>query len=182
MSVIARMKLPTPLVALVLSLALAGGPVPGAGAVASVATARGPVTVGVDTNGRDEVPRELSEREARREIRALEREIRREERLLDGKSRGRGGDGGRGRGRGRSGARANGMAVAGFVLALAFLYIGPVGSVLGIVFGAIGLRRSRREPERYGRREMAKAALIIGIVGLVLYVGYFVAVLSLLAV
>ena len=77
---------------------------------------------------------------------------------MSGKSRGRGGA--------RDGRKTlpNGMAVAGFVLSLSTLLIGVTGGILGIVFGAIGLRRARRYPERYGRKKMAIAALIIGIV------------------
>ena len=121
-----------------------------------------------DTNGLDEAPLpRLSEREARREIRALQREIRREERLL------RSGRGGRGRGdvEARALAPDNNMAVIGFACSLSFLTIGVfgiVGSVLGIVFGAIGLHRHRRDPERYGKRKLALAAIIVGAVTLVL--------------
>ena len=74
----------------------------------------------------------------------------------------------------------NGMAVAGFVCAVAFFYLGPVGSILGIVFGAIGLRRNSLYPELYGRRKMAKAALIIGIVGLALTAVYIAAIAAFL--
>jgi len=62
---------------------------------------------------------------------------------------------------------ANGLAIAGFVLSI--LWIGGLGSILALVFGVIALsqiRRSHSRSESVGGRGLAKAALVIGAVGL----------------
>lgn len=105
----------------------------------------------------------LSERELRGELRRLDREIARAERaerrgtpLAEARD-------------GRRRKRGNGFAVAGLVCALAAVLIGPLASIPGIIFGAIALRRASRYPDLYGKRKMAIAALVIGIVGLAAY-------------
>lgn len=68
----------------------------------------------------------------------------------------------------------NGMAVAALVLGIvsivfAFLFfpIGLILGVLGIVFGIIGRNRAQANPAM-GRRGMAIAGLITGVIGLVI--------------
>jgi hypothetical protein len=57
----------------------------------------------------------------------------------------------------------NGMAVAGFVLGL--LWLGGLGSLLAVVFGAMGRKQTRATGQ--GGSGLATAGLILGIVGLV---------------
>lgn len=57
----------------------------------------------------------------------------------------------------------NGMAVASFVLSL--LWIWGLGSLLAVIFGAIGRKQTNESGQ--GGSGLATAGLIIGIVGLV---------------
>jgi hypothetical protein len=72
--------------------------------------------------------------------------------------------------------RGNGLGVAGFVCGLLSAIFGLIPflffvafplSVVGIVFGALGWRRARRDPAR-GAKGLSLAGLILGVVGLVL--------------
>jgi len=56
----------------------------------------------------------------------------------------------------------NGLAIAGFVCSLVGLFIG-ISSLLGLIFSAIALGRP-------GRRGMANAGLVLGIIGVVWWV------------
>ncbi len=63
----------------------------------------------------------------------------------------------------------NGMGTAGLVMAiLQFVILGPLGSVLAIIFGRIGMNRAKRGEATNGG--VATAAFWLGIVGLVLSV------------
>ena len=63
----------------------------------------------------------------------------------------------------------NGMGTAALVMGLLqFVCLGPIGSVLAIVFGAIGIKKANRGEATNGG--MAKAGLWLGIVGIVLSV------------
>ncbi len=73
----------------------------------------------------------------------------------------------------------NGMAVAGFVLSLSFLFTSFIGPLLGIIFSAIALSRANRYPEIYGRRNMALAGLVTGVVMFAILAGALYAALLL---
>ena len=61
------------------------------------------------------------------------------------------------------------MGTAGLVMGiLQFVILGPIGSVLAIIFGRIGMNRAKRGEATNGG--VAKAAFWLGIVGLVLSV------------
>jgi hypothetical protein len=63
----------------------------------------------------------------------------------------------------------NGMGTAGLVMAiLQFVCLGPIASILAIVFGRIGMNRAKRGEATNGG--VAKAAFWLGIVGLILTV------------
>ena len=71
----------------------------------------------------------------------------------------------------------NGLVVAGLVLSI--LWIGGLGSVLGLTFGVVALsqiRRSYSRSENLGGRGLARAALVIGAVGLVASVALYAGV------
>ena len=60
-----------------------------------------------------------------------------------------------------------GMAVAALVLGIvAFVtsFVGIAAAILAIIFGAIGMKRAREQPEVFGGRKMAIAGLVLGIV------------------
>jgi hypothetical protein len=57
----------------------------------------------------------------------------------------------------------NGMAIASFVLGL--LWLGGLGSLLAVVFGAIGRKQVRESGQ--GGNGLAVAGLVLGIIGLV---------------
>ena len=56
----------------------------------------------------------------------------------------------------------NGLAIAGFVLSLLWLY--GLGSILGLIFCAIALGKIKRNPEKYKGKGLAIAGLVISIV------------------
>lgn len=64
----------------------------------------------------------------------------------------------------------NGFAIASLAVSL-LLFLGPLGAVVGIVCGHIGLHQIRRDGTA-GRR-LAIAGLIIGYLALMLYIGWF---------
>ena len=57
----------------------------------------------------------------------------------------------------------NGLAIAGFVLAL--VYLCTIGSILGIVFGFVAL--SQIKTSRQGGRGLAIAGIVLGILGII---------------
>ena len=65
----------------------------------------------------------------------------------------------------------NGMAITGFVLSLI-----PCLGLLGIVFSAIGMAQTKKDPSQ-GGRGLAIAGLIIGIVSTLIYWFWFGAAL-----
>ena len=135
-------------------------------ALAVSAVAAAPVTVtGTGLAGGAAPESRAVTRAVRRAGRGERRAARRALRRMAGVS----GPGATGQPRDRERKIPNGLAVAGFVCALSFLVTAPIGPILGIVFGAVALRRNRLYPEVYGRRRMALAALILGIVFTALY-------------
>lgn len=60
--------------------------------------------------------------------------------------------------------RHDGLAIASLVLSL--LWLGGIGAILGIIFGAVSRRDARRE-NRPGD-VMASAGIVLGVLGLVL--------------
>ena len=83
-------------------------------------------------------------------------------------------------------AKGNSMAIAGFVTGLLGLllsivpilfYAGIVLDVVGIVLGAIG--RSRAEEPGVPHRGLATAGIVLGIVGLVVFIAWIAFILAL---
>lgn len=75
-------------------------------------------------------------------------------------------------------AKSEPLGIAGLVCSvIPFLF--PLGGVLGIIFGAISLKRINREPSRYKGRGIAIASLAIGIAE-VLLIAAVVAILILI--
>ena len=80
-----------------------------------------------------------------------------------------------------AGERGNGAAVAGFVLGLIglitsviplFIFVFPgVLDVLGIIFSVIGRRNAQRGASQGG---LATAGLVLAIIGLVIFIGWWV--------
>jgi hypothetical protein len=66
----------------------------------------------------------------------------------------------------------NGMAIASFVLGL--LWLGGLGSLLAVVFGAIGRKQVRETGQ--GGNGLAVTGLVLGIIGLVGAVFWIVAI------
>lgn len=71
--------------------------------------------------------------------------------------------------------RTNGMAVAGLVCSIVGFCVLFLGGILGVIFGLIGLRKSR-DPQ-VGSRGLAVSAIVIGLLsilssGLLSYLGY----------
>jgi len=60
--------------------------------------------------------------------------------------------------------RTNGMAVAGLICAIAGFCLWFLGGILGVIFGLIGLRKSR-DPQ-VGGRGLAVAAIVIGVLSI----------------
>jgi hypothetical protein len=58
--------------------------------------------------------------------------------------------------------KPNGLGIAGFILSLLPLY--GIGSILGLIFSAIALRKIKKNPEKYKGRGLAMAGFIISIV------------------
>ncbi len=74
----------------------------------------------------------------------------------------------------------NGMGTAALVMGiLQFLCLGPLGSILAVIFGKIGMNKADRGEAT--NRGMAKAGFILGIIGLVLTVLAAIAVGVLIA-
>jgi hypothetical protein len=67
--------------------------------------------------------------------------------------------------------RTNGMAIAGFVTALACC------SPVGIILSAIGLSQISKDPSQKGKG-LATAGLIIGIISLIFSIIYYVVVIA----
>ena len=74
-----------------------------------------------------------------------------------------------------SGLRTNGFALTGFILGLVSCFfglfcccVGPLGSILGIVFSLIGLSQINRRPDIYQGKTFATIGLVLSILGLVL--------------
>ncbi len=64
--------------------------------------------------------------------------------------------------------KTNGMAIAGFVCSLVGLFLfGLVLGILGIIFSAIGLGKISKDSSRWKGKGMAVAALIVGVVDVV---------------
>lgn len=59
------------------------------------------------------------------------------------------------------------LSIAGFIFCL-----GPLGSVPGLILGIVGLNKCRRDPDLYGGRGMAIAAVIVGSIGTLICIGY----------
>lgn len=70
--------------------------------------------------------------------------------------------------------RHDGLAIASLVLSL--LWLGGVGAILAIIFGAV----SRRDARRAGRRPsaMATTGIILGVLGIVIIVVVIAAVVT----
>ncbi len=73
--------------------------------------------------------------------------------------------------------RTNGMAVASLVLGVLGWLPCAVGSILAIVFGAIAQNQIKAAAGREGGAGLARAGLILGCIGVGLWVTYFVVVL-----
>ena len=82
-------------------------------------------------------------------------------------------------------AKGNSLGIAGFVTGLLGLilslipilfYAGIVLDVVGIVFGAIG--RSRAKEPGVPHRGLATAGLVMGIVGVIVFISWFVLLAS----
>jgi len=74
-------------------------------------------------------------------------------------------------------AATSGLAIAGF--ALSIVWIGGLGSLLGVVFGVIALsqiRRSDSRSEEVRGRGLARTALVIGTIGLVASIALYAGV------
>ena len=67
--------------------------------------------------------------------------------------------------------KTNGMAITGFVVSL----IGC--SILGIIFSAIGMNQTKKDPTQ-GGRGLAIAGLVIGIVWFVIQIFYWSALIA----
>jgi hypothetical protein len=67
--------------------------------------------------------------------------------------------------------KSHGLAIAGFVTSLAGLFIFsiPLG-ILSVVFGAVSLGKIRRSPSRFKGKGLAIAAIIIGLVDIVVMI------------
>lgn len=65
-------------------------------------------------------------------------------------------------------------AMAGWALALSIVTLGGIGSVLGIVLGVKA--RERANAEGRGGAGMATAAIVVGVITLVLSIGYWILV------
>jgi hypothetical protein len=63
----------------------------------------------------------------------------------------------------------NNCALASLILSIAFVILGPLGSIPGIVCGSIALREYKNAGVTEGRG-MAKAGIVIGWIGLILFV------------
>ena len=71
-----------------------------------------------------------------------------------------------------------GGTIAALVLSIScFFCLGPLGSVPGLVLGIVGLSKCRRDPDLYGGKGMALAAVIIGSVGTLFGLVYLVILL-----
>ena len=117
---------------------------------------------------RDTVPAsEMSSREIEREIQRLEREERLEELRNNGRGRGRGGDLAY-EPMVEEERRAYNLATAGFICSLGFVLLSIFAlpaSIVGIVLSSKALRKMRQFGPYSRGRGLAKAGLIIGIIG-----------------
>jgi hypothetical protein len=76
-----------------------------------------------------------------------------------------------------SGPGTNGFALTGFILGIVSgplsvfcCCVGPLCSILGIIFSLIGLSQINRRPDLYGGKSFAVAGLVIAILALVFYI------------
>jgi len=69
-------------------------------------------------------------------------------------------------------AKTDGMAIAGFVTGILGICFGfsLLFAILGVVFSAISLKRIRRNPD-LGGKGLATAGLVLGIVGVAIFLG-----------
>lgn len=74
-----------------------------------------------------------------------------------------------------AGGGTNGMAIASLVLGIIWLYW--IGSVLAVIFGHIGLSQINRSGGRQGGRGVAIAGLVLGYLGISIFV-LFVVILA----
>src|SRR4030043_388958 len=65
--------------------------------------------------------------------------------------------------------RNSGMAVASLVLGLVGLFVIPPSSILAIIFGAVAMNQTNKNPNLKGKG-MALAGLVLGIVAIVFWV------------
>ena len=71
-----------------------------------------------------------------------------------------------------------GGTIAALVLSIScFFCLGPLGSVPGLVLGLVGLSKCRRDPDLYGGKGMAIAAVVVGSVGTLIWTIYLAIVL-----
>lgn len=152
-------------------------PRPAAAATAWALTTAPAAEVRQDTGGRDDLEGRRapqSERELRRELRRLNREIRRAEQIERQRARkGNAPVGDTAPGTARGSERKRGMAVASLVIGIAMFPLALVGGAIvfvpaatcAIVFGSIGRKRAKRYPDLYRGRGMATAGMILGLVG-----------------
>ncbi|MEC5126510.1 DUF4190 domain-containing protein [Verrucomicrobiales bacterium BCK34] len=64
---------------------------------------------------------------------------------------------------------ANNLALASLLLSSAFLFVGPLGSIPGLICGYLALREFRLSNVEQGQG-MAKAGIVVGWIGLVIAV------------
>ena len=66
-----------------------------------------------------------------------------------------------------------GGTIAALVLSIAcFFCLGPLGSIPGLVLGIISLNKCKRNPELYGGKGIAIAAVVIGAIGSFIWIAY----------
>jgi Domain of unknown function (DUF4190) len=78
---------------------------------------------------------------------------------------------------GQAAPKTDGLAIAGFVMAIVgLLFFGIVLGPAGLILGIVSFRRINREPGRYKGRGLAIAAMIIGAITTVLAILLIVAI------
>jgi hypothetical protein len=65
-------------------------------------------------------------------------------------------------------AKTNGLAVAGMVLGIVWVYW--IGSILAVIFGHVALSQIKKNPGQYSGRGMAIAAVVLGWIGVAILI------------